>query len=153
MLDQGRERTVADEKAVDSPVGWVNDHIKEYDESSGEQGHMWRGVPTLLLTVTGRRTGTLRRTALIYGEDEGNYVVVASKGGADDHPVWYLNLQAEPDVEVQVGPDTFRATARTADADEKARLWPRMAQIWPDYDEYRQKTERDIPVVVLQPAA
>lgn len=140
-----------DDKPVDSPVDWVNDHIKEYEESGGEKGHMWRGVPTLLLTVTGRKTGTPRRTALIYGEDGDSYVVVASKGGDDQHPVWYLNLKANPDVEVQVGPHAVRATARTADADEKARLWPRMAQLWPDYDEYQRKTDREIPLVVLDP--
>jgi deazaflavin-dependent oxidoreductase (nitroreductase family) len=144
---------VPDDKPVDSPVDWVNDHIKEYEESGGAQGHVWNGVPTLLLTVTGRRTGTPRRTALIYGEDDGRYVVVASKGGADEHPVWYLNLQAEPEVEVQVGPRKLRAVARTADADEKARLWPKMAEIWPDYDGYQDRTDRDIPVVVLEPAA
>ncbi|NMH98865.1 nitroreductase family deazaflavin-dependent oxidoreductase [Pseudonocardia acidicola] len=136
---------------VDSPVGWVNEHIKQYDESGGTEGHEWNGVPTLLLTVTGRRTGTPRRTALIYGEDDGNYVIVASKGGAPDHPVWYLNLQADPDVEIQVGPQKLAAKARTADADEKARLWPKMAEIWPAYDEYATKTDRDIPVVILEP--
>jgi deazaflavin-dependent oxidoreductase (nitroreductase family) len=144
---------VAEEKPVDSPVDWVRDHIREYEETGGESGHLWHGVPTLLLTVTGRKTGTPRRTALIYGEDEGRYVVVASKGGADEDPLWHRNLEANPDVEVQVGADRFRAEARTAGPEEKARLWPKMVAIWPDYDEYRKKTDRDIPVVVLEPTA
>lgn len=142
---------MADEKPVDSPVDWVKDHIEEYEQSGGAQGHLWRGVPTLLLTVKGRKTGTPRRTALIYGEDAGSYVVVASKGGDAKHPTWFLNLEAHPEVELQVGPETMRAIARIADADEKARLWPMMTRIWPDYDGYQQKTERDIPVVVLDP--
>jgi deazaflavin-dependent oxidoreductase (nitroreductase family) len=144
---------VPDSRPVDSPVDWVHDHIREYEESDGERGHTWRGVPTLLLTVIGRRTGTPRRTALIYGEDGDRYVVVASKGGAREHPQWYRNLQANPEVEVQVGPRVLKAVARTADPDEKARLWPLMARIWPDYEAYQQRTDRDIPVVVLEPVA
>ncbi|WP_214368451.1 nitroreductase family deazaflavin-dependent oxidoreductase [Pseudonocardia sp. H11422] len=138
---------------VDRPVGWVREHIRQYEESGGTEGHEWNGAPTLSLPVTGRKTGTPRRTALIYGEDDGNYVVVASKGGAREHPAWYLNLQANPEVEVQVGPQRPAATARTADADadERTRLWTKMTQIWPDYDEYATKTDRDIPVVILEP--
>jgi deazaflavin-dependent oxidoreductase (nitroreductase family) len=112
---------------------------------------MWRGAPTLLLTMTGRRTGTRRRTALIYGQDGDSYVVVASKGGAPKHPAWFLNLQANPEVEIQVGPRTLRAKARVAEPDDKARLWPMMTRIWPAYEAYQKKTDRDIPVVVLDP--
>ncbi len=104
---------------------------------------------TLLLTTTGRRSGEARTTPLIYGEDDGNYVVVASKGGAPDHPAWYKNLAEDPGARVQVGADEFPARARTATGEERERLWKRMAGIWPSYDDYRAKTDRLIPVVVL----
>ena len=135
----------------DSPSEWVRKHIDAYVESDGKEGHEWKpGVPTLLLTTRGRKSGKLRRTALIYGQDGDNYVVVASRGGAQKHPAWYLNLSDNPDVEVQVGGDKFSARARTAGPDEKARLWPMMAKIWPAYNDYQKKTEREIPVVVLE---
>lgn len=132
-----------------SPSEWVADHTRVYLETGGEKGHHWNGVPTLLLTVTGRKTGQKRMTALIYGRDGEDYVIVASKGGAPDHPQWFLNLQANPDVELQVGPETFAATARVADDEERARLWPELAKIWPDYDNYQAKTDRQIPLVIL----
>ena len=135
----------------DSPTGWVNKHIQEYIETGGEKGHMWRGVTTLLLTTQGRKSGKRRRTALIYGRDGDNIIIVASKGGAAKHPAWYLNLRDNPEVEVQVGSETFTARARTASPAEKQRLWPIMTAIWPAYDEYQTKTDRDIPVVVLEP--
>jgi len=136
----------------DSPTGWVADHIKHYVETDGEQGHLWRGVPTLLLTTKGRKSGQLRRTALIYGKHGSSYLLVASQGGADTHPAWYLNLTANPEVQVQVGADQFTARARTATDQEKPELWAAMTAIWPAYDEYQTKTERPIPVVVLDPA-
>jgi deazaflavin-dependent oxidoreductase (nitroreductase family) len=134
----------------DSPTGWVAQHIREYVETDGRKGHQWRGVPTLLLTTRGRKTGLRRRTALIYGKDGDNYIVVASRGGHSKHPAWYLNLVENPEVEVQVEADKFSARAHTASAEEKARLWPLMASIWPAYDDYQAKTEREIPVVVLE---
>ena len=131
-----------------------DEHVQRYLATDGAEGHEWQpGVLTLLLTTTGRRSGRPRTTPLIYGEDDGRYVVVASKGGADDHPDWYHNLVEHPEVQVQVGADVFSATARTASRDEKDRLWPHMAEVWPDYDEYARKTDRDIPVVVLEPHA
>lgn len=136
---------------VDSPVDWVAEHIRSYDSSDGAQGHLWRDLPTLLLTTRGRRSGAWRRTALIYGRDGENYVVVGSNGGAADHPLWYRNLSADPEVRVQVGADRFTARARTATAEEKPRLWRAMAGIFPRYDEYQSGTARDIPVVVLEP--
>jgi deazaflavin-dependent oxidoreductase (nitroreductase family) len=136
----------------DSPKGWVSRHIREYVETDGRKGHRWHGVPTLLLTTKGRKTGKLRRTALIYGEDGGRYLVVASTGGGDHHPAWYLNLVANPEVEIQVGAKKSKARAKTADDDEKPALWAKMAEIWPDYDKYQEKTERVIPVVILDPA-
>lgn len=133
----------------DSPTGWVKDHIDSYVESGGENGHLWRGAPTLLLTTTGRRTCQRHRTALIYGRDSEDYVLVASQGGAPKHPAWYLNLTANREVEVQVGNEVFTATARTADPLTRVRLWPRMVELWPDYDEYVTKTDREIPMVLL----
>jgi deazaflavin-dependent oxidoreductase (nitroreductase family) len=133
----------------DSPTGWVAQHIREYVETDGRDGHLWRGVPTLLLTTRGRKSGLRRRTALIYGKDGDNYVVVASRGGHSKHPAWYLNLVESPEVEVQVEADKFPARAHTASPEEKARLWPLMAAIWPSYDNYQAKTDREIPVVVL----
>ncbi len=130
------------------------EHVKAYRESGGEVGHEWQaGVFTLLLTTKGRRTGQHYTTPLIYGRDGDSYVVIASKGGAPEHPDWYLNLQANPDVEIQVLADVMQATARTATPDERERLWPMMAKIWPDYDEYIRKTDREIPVVILTPKA
>ena len=129
------------------------EHVRRYLETDGEVGYRWRnGAPILILTTTGRRSGEERVKPLIFGEDDGRYVVVASKGGAKHHPDWYLNLRAEPDVHVQVRADRFRARARTAEGEERARLWERMADIWPAYDDYRQKTDREIPVVVLERA-
>ena len=153
MTDQtsAAPATGGDADVVDSPVGWVADHIRQYVESGGEQGHDWQGAPTLLLTTTGRRSGQRRRNALIYGQDGDRYLVVASKGGAPEHPAWYLNLSDDPQVEVQVKDEVFGASARTADDAERARLWSTMVAIWPAYAQYQIKTDRQIPVVVLTP--
>jgi len=110
-------------------------------------------VPTLLLTTIGRRTGQARRTPLIYGRDEDRYLVVASKGGSDDPPLWYTNLSADARVRIQVGSDTLDGRARTATAEEKERLWPVMTKIWPDYDTYQTRTSREIPIVIIEPSA
>jgi len=141
------------EPIYDSPSTWVRDHIEEYVATDGKKGHRWRGMPTLLLTTRGRKSGKLRRTALIYGQDGENYLIVASNGGSASHPLWYLNLVEHPEVEVQVGADRLAARARTAAPDEKARLWPIMSAIFPTYDRYQRKTSRDIPLVVLEPIA
>jgi deazaflavin-dependent oxidoreductase (nitroreductase family) len=139
------------EQVSDSPEGWVARHIRRYLDSDGANGHEWRpGVYTLLLTTRGRRSGKLRRTALIYGRDGDRYLVVASVGGSARHPAWYLNLTEHPQVEVQVGPERFTATARTAGPEEKPRLWSLMTSIWPAYEGYQRKTRRDIPVVILE---
>src|SRR5690349_20768347 len=122
---------MAESEPLDSATPWVAEHTRRYVDSNGADGHLWRGVHTLVLTTTGRRSGQLRRNALIYGRDGENYVVVASKGGAPRNPLWYENLVADPNVQVQVVADTFAARARTATAEEKARLWPQMAAIWP----------------------
>lgn len=126
------------------------EHVQRYVETGGEEGHDWNGTQTLILTVTGRVSGKQRSTPLIYGSDGEDYVVVASKGGDPDHPEWYKNLVAVPQVKVQVKDDVFDAVARTATEEEKARLWPQMARRWPDYDNYTKKTDRSIPVVILR---
>lgn len=128
------------------------DHIRAYRESGGEVGYIWNGVPTLLLTVTGRRTGRKLTSALIFGRDGDDYLVVASMGGAPNHPSWYLNLQANPQADIQVKADELAVTAHTASPAEKPRLWKTMTDIWPNYDAYQSRTDRDIPVVVLKPA-
>jgi deazaflavin-dependent oxidoreductase (nitroreductase family) len=126
------------------------EHVRRYIETDGEEGYTWReGSPILLLTTTGRKSGTERTMPLIFGEADGSQVLVASRGGAPEHPAWYLNLDANPEVGVQVKADKFRARARTAEGDERERLWKAMNEIWPHYDEYQTKTTRQIPVVVL----
>ncbi len=131
---------------------WVLEHLERYLATDGEDGHLWRGVPTLLLTTNGRKSGRSITTPLIYGVHEGRCIVVASRGGAPDHPQWYYNLSANPSVHVQVAADKFDATARTAGPDEKPELWQLMAGIYPPYDDYQAKTEREIPVVILERA-
>ncbi len=142
---------VDQEQIYDSPSSWVRKHIQNYVESDGRKGHAWNGVHTLLLTTRGRKTSKLRRTALIYGEHGGHYVIVASKGGHDFHPTWYLNLMKNPEVQLQVGAEKFAARARTASGAEREKLWALMAGIWPDYNKYQARTKREIPVVVLEP--
>jgi deazaflavin-dependent oxidoreductase (nitroreductase family) len=127
------------------------DHIRAYQETGGEVGYIWNGVPTLLLTATGRRTGQKRTSALIFGRDADDYLVVASMGGAPTHPIWYLNLQANPEATIQVQAEKLAVVARTAPAAEKARLWKIVTDVWPNYDVYQSRTDRDIPIVVLSP--
>ena len=141
------------DQIVDSPVGWVSRHIREYVETGGHRGHRKWGMDCLLLITRGRRTGTLRRTALFYGRDGDRYVVVASSGGQADDPCWCLNLRADPVVGVQVGAETFAARARIAEGGERERLWRLMADLWPEYERYRARAARagrEIPVVVLE---
>ena len=128
------------------------EHVERYRATDGEEGHDWRGTVTLLLTTKGRRSGEPRTTPLIYQPHGDDYLIVASKGGAPEPPAWYLNLQADPEVEVQVKGDRFRARARDATPDEKPEMWRTMAATWPAYDEYQSKTDRQIPVVVLERA-
>jgi deazaflavin-dependent oxidoreductase (nitroreductase family) len=139
-----------DEDVAISPSGWVAEQAKEYAESGGTRNTDLNGSPCLLMDYKGRRTGTWRRTVLIYGQDGGDYLIVASKGGADDHPKWFLNLQEHPDVRLQVGPERFDARAETLSADDKARVWPGLVEVYPPYADYQLKTDRDIPVVRLR---
>jgi proline iminopeptidase len=127
------------------------EHVRRYRETNGEEGHIWReGATILLLTTTGRTSGNNTTTPLIYGLDGDNPVIVASKGGAPQHPGWYKNLVANPAAEVQILGETFPVRARDAEGDERERLWKMMNGIWKYYDEYQTKTDREIPVVVLE---
>ncbi|MFW0787064.1 nitroreductase family deazaflavin-dependent oxidoreductase [Gordonia sp. CPCC 206044] len=127
------------------------EHVRVYQETDGAEGYEWNGVPTLLLTVTGRRTGAEHTSALIFGRHGDDLLVVASKGGAPRHPLWYVNLQADPRARVQVRDETVVVEARTAGAAEKPELWRIMTDIWPNYDVYQSRTDREIPLVVLSP--
>jgi proline iminopeptidase len=127
------------------------EHVRRYRETDGEEGHIWKeGSTILLLTTTGRKTGKPITIPLIYNLDGDTPVIVASKGGAPEHPGWYRNLVKNPEVEVQIKGDRFRARARTAEGEERERLWELMNEVWPHYAEYQEKTEREIPVVVLE---
>jgi deazaflavin-dependent oxidoreductase (nitroreductase family) len=128
-----------------------DEHIRRYRETGGQVGYRWNDAPTLLLTTVGRRTGEPRTSALIFGQDGDDYLVVASMGGAPQHPQWYLNLTANPVAEIQVLADRMPVLARTAADDERARLWKIVTGVWPNYDAYQARTERIIPVVVLSP--
>jgi deazaflavin-dependent oxidoreductase (nitroreductase family) len=125
-------------------------HVERYVETGGEVGYLWNGAPCLVLCTRGRRSGEWRAAPLIFGTDGDRFVLVASKGGAPAHPNWYLNLVADPHVRVQVRADRFDAVARTAEGDERERLWKVMTSVWPSYDVYAARTERRIPVVVLE---
>jgi deazaflavin-dependent oxidoreductase (nitroreductase family) len=127
------------------------EHVQRYQATDGEEGYEWReGSKILLLTTTGRKTGNESTTPLIFGLDGDNPVIVASKGGTPDHPGWYKNLHKTPEVGVQIKGETFRARARDAEGEERERLWRMMNGEWRHYDEYQQKTDRTIPVVVLE---
>ena len=127
-----------------------DEHVRRYEETDGADGYEWQGTTTLILTTTGRKSGQERRNPLIYRQHGDDYLIVASKGGADTSPDWYLNLVAHPDVRVQVKGDKFNARARTATAGERPEMWQVMAETWPAYNDYQQKTQREIPIVVLE---
>jgi F420H(2)-dependent quinone reductase len=127
-------------------------HTGMYQLTGGRLGGSFRGVPCLLLHHVGRKSGQERTTPLMYAEDGDDLVIVASKGGAPKDPVWWLNLKASPQTAVQVGSEKREVTARRASPEEKQRLWPRLVELWPDYDNYQERTERDIPVVILSRA-
>jgi deazaflavin-dependent oxidoreductase (nitroreductase family) len=128
------------------------EHVRRYRETDGEVGYIWNGVHILLLTTTGRKSGQQRTTPLIHARDGDDYLVVASMGGAPQHPNWYWNLVADPSVKIQVRSEHMSATARTAGDDEKGRLWTIVTNLWPNYDVYQARTNRVIPVVVLSPS-
>lgn len=139
------------DRATDSQWDWVAEQTRAYLASGGTEGHENNGVHVLVLATTGRRTGQPRRNCLIYGRSGDEFVVVASKGGADEDPAWFKNLLSDPSVGVQAGTQRFTARARVASSAERESLWTQMAQIFPLYDEYAGKTDRTIPVVLLTP--
>jgi deazaflavin-dependent oxidoreductase (nitroreductase family) len=128
-----------------------DEHVRVYRETNGDRGYFWRrGTTILLLTTTGRSSGEERTTPLIHRADGDSWVIVASKGGAPDHPGWYKNLQANPEATIQVKGDVIPVRAEDAEGEERERLWRLMTEAWPDYDSYQQRTDREIPVVVLR---
>jgi proline iminopeptidase len=151
---------MTDAKLAPNLPGWMVEHSNRYLSSGGTDGHMYKvtppgysemNVPSLLLTTTGRKSGEKYIFPLFYGKTGNSYIVVASKGGAPQHPGWYRNLLAHPEVEVQVGTQKIKAHARTATGEERTRLWQTALAFWPPYADYQKKTEREIPVVVLDP--
>jgi proline iminopeptidase len=127
------------------------EHVRRYRETGGNVGHVWReGSTILLLTTKGRKSGEKRTVPLIYAQDGDRYVIVASKGGAPEHPGWYQNIEKAPEVELQVKDEVFGARARLAKGEERARLWRLANTVWKYYDDYAKKTQREIPVVVLE---
>lgn len=130
---------------------WIRDHIKLYLEDP-EAAHIYDGLPTLLLIVRGRKSGKRRPMPLIYGKTGDNYVIVASKGGAPEHPEWYENLMANPDCEIRVGSTRLNVRARLASEDERKGLWSKMSEIYPPYLDYEKTAApRNIPIIVLEP--
>jgi proline iminopeptidase len=152
---------MAEAKLAPNLPDWMVEHTNRYLKSDGTDGHMYKmtqpgrpeiTVPALLLTTTGRKSGEKFIFPLFYGDAEGgSYLVIASKGGAPKHPNWYLNLVANPEVEVQVGTRKVKARARTVTGPERAKLWEKALEFWPPYADYQTKTDREIPVVLLDP--
>lgn len=137
---------------VPSPADWVREQVEKYEASGGAQGNTLRGKPVIILTTRGNKTGVIRKIPLMRVEHDGHYAVVASQGGAPTHPVWYHNLVADPNVQLQDGPSPKRYVAREAEGEERDVWWKRAVEAWPDYAEYQKKTDRRIPVFVLDPA-
>lgn len=141
-----------------SKPDWVEKHIEQYRRNP-EEGHMWDSsvvggpgeVPCLLLTTVGRKSGKPRTTPLIYSFQNGGYCIIASKGGAPEHPSWYLNIQQEPMVTIQVSTHEMKARAEEVLGDKREHLWEAMVEVWPDYEKYQEKTDRKIPVILLLP--
>jgi deazaflavin-dependent oxidoreductase (nitroreductase family) len=150
---------MAEPSAPSKLPDWIQDHIKRYVASDGADGYLWDSsigggkgmIATLLLTTIGRRSGNVLMLPLIFGRSGNDYVIIASKGGAPTHPAWYLNLQANPEVKLQVKADKFKARARTATGAERTALWSLMVEIFAPYARYQEKAGREIPVVVLTP--
>lgn len=134
-----------------SPYGWVAEHVEAYERTGGKEGGEFNGVPCIILTTTGRKTGKRRKTPLVRVAHADGYLVVASMGGQPTHPVWYLNLLADPNVTLQDGADVRDYVARATEGDEHAELWQVAAAVYPEYEEYQARCERTIPVVKLEP--
>jgi deazaflavin-dependent oxidoreductase (nitroreductase family) len=135
-----------------SPWEFVAQQVEQYESTGGREGGVLEGVPCIVLWTKGRKSGTVRKSPLMRVEHDGRYAVVASMGGAPKHPVWYLNMREDPRVSLQDGPDLRDYVAHEATGDEKAEWWRRATVVWPSYDEYQTKTDRQIPLLVLEPA-
>ena len=133
-----------------SPSQWVRDQVDQYESSGGTDGTTMRGMPVVVMTMRGARSGKVRKVPVMRVEHDGAYAVVASKGGAPEHPLWYYNLVANPRVDLQDGPDRREVTARQVSGDERAAWWDRAVAAYPDYAEYQLRTQRQIPVFVLE---
>lgn len=153
---------MSEAKLAPNLPNWMVEHANKYIASGGKEGHIYTvtppgyaemHVPALLLTTTGRKSGEKYIFPLFYGEDNGKYIIVASKGGAPDHPGWYKNILSNPEVEVQVGTKHLRAKAVTVTGPERERLWEKALKFWPPYADYAKKTDRQIPVLLLEPIA
>ena len=141
-----------EKRYVQTDISLLNEeHVKRYRETDGEVGHIWNGATALLLTTIGNKSGEARTTPLIYARDGDGYVIIASMGGAPRHPAWYLNISKNPEVEIQVLDKVMKATATTAEGAERERLWKVATDVWPNYDQYAERTDRVIPVVRLAP--
>ena len=137
---------------IPSPTGWVAEQVELYEGSGGKEGTTLRGMPVIIVTNRGRRTGATRKTPLMRVADGANYVLVASRGGAPTHPVWHYNLKADPSVEIRDGTEVTAMRVREVDdASERARLWALSVEAYPPYDEYQEKTDRTIPVFLAEP--
>jgi deazaflavin-dependent oxidoreductase (nitroreductase family) len=135
-----------------SPEQWVRDQVEAYEASGGTEATTLRGVPVVVVTSVGAKSGKLRKNPVMRVEHDGNYALVASKGGAPSHPTWYHNLVAHPRVELQDGPDRREYTVRVAEGAERAQWWERAVAVWPDYADYQTRTDREIPVFIAEPA-
>ena len=135
-----------------SPEKWVRDQVEKYEASGGTEATTLKGVPVVVVTSVGARSGKLRKNPVMRVEHDGTYALVASKGGSPEHPSWYHNLIAHPTVEIQDGPDRRTYTVRIAEGDERAQWWERAVEVWPSYADYEKKTDRAIPVFVAEPA-
>jgi deazaflavin-dependent oxidoreductase (nitroreductase family) len=136
-----------------SPSDWVRKQVEEYESSGGTQGTTLRGMPVVLLTLKGARSGKVRKIPLMRVEHDGHYAAVASIGGAPKNPVWYYNLSAHPNITLQDGPATYELVAREVTGPEKEQWWERAVAAFPDYANYQAKTSRVIPLFVLEPVA
>ena len=135
-----------------SPEGWVRNQVETIESSGGTEGTTLRGVPVVVVTSVGARSGKLRKNPVMRVEHDGTYALVASKGGAPEHPTWYHNLVAHPEVDVQDGPDVRTMRVRIVEGDERAAWWDRAVAVWPAYASYQEKTDRAIPVFLAEPA-
>jgi len=136
---------------VASPSRWVREQVEFYESSGGTEGTTLRGLPVVIVTSLGAKSGKIRKTPLMRVEHDGSYAAVASQGGAPQHPTWYFNLVAHPEVELQDGPARRRYLARLVEGEEKAAWWDRAVEAFEDYADYQERTEREIPLFVLDP--